>query len=273
MGVFLGPLGGLREVGEVQAGVQVASSRASSERVSLGGVRIVQRARRAPRTWSADLGRWRTPAQVAYVAACASGAIPGPLYLLTPHAAVSNMLPGQIAAPGQLGDSGLLTAAGDRPVLGTVPVAFAGQGVVPSVGVTQSASAGAWSKTIPLPQVAHTLSVWSSAAGSAVQWRTVTATGAVAQSGASLTTAAVTGGFRASTTITPSATAVGVQLALTAGSRVVGGLRLTEGAHDAAWLPGEGVPMVVVEDPSQSMQQAVPGSYRSDYTVTLKEVG
>ena len=272
MGVFLGPLGGLREVGEVQAGVQVASSRASSERVSLGGVRIVQRARRAPRTWSADLGRWRTPAQVAYVAACAQGSIPGPLYLLTPHAAVTNMLPGHIAAPGQMGDSGLLTFAGARPTISALPVAFAGQGVVSAVGVVQSGTTGAWSQSIPLRQAAHTLSVWSSATGPVVQWRTINAAGAQVQTG-SLTAAAVTGGFRASAAITPSATAVAIQLALMVGSRAVGGLRLTEGAHDATWLPGEGVPQVVVEDPSQSMQQAVPGSYRSDYTVTIKEVG
>lgn len=229
MGVFLGPLGGLREVGEVQAGVQVSSSRPSSERVTLDGRRIIQRAPRASRSWALSLGSWRDPSVAAYMSSCASGVFPGPLYLLTAHAAATNMLPANVAAPGAMGLHGLLTSAGLFPAVGTVPVHVAGQGVVPSVGVVQSASAGAWSKTVPVRQVPLVLSAWASAAGAAIEWRTVNAAGGVAQSGGTVSAAAVAGGFRGEVAITPSATAVGVQVRLAAGSRVVGGVRLVEG--------------------------------------------
>ena len=263
--IRLGPLGGLREVPLVQRGVSVQSSRSESSFVTLGGRRAVQRSARAARDWSMSLGSWRTPADVAYLTACADGSIPGPLYLHTQDAALTNLLPSDVAAPCRMGTVALGSVAG------TVAVGMA-DGAVPMSGVVQQAAVGAWSATIPVRQVAHTLSAWASAAGSALTWRTVTAAGAQVATGA-LTAAAATGGFRASATFTPGATAVGVQVRTPAGSLVVGGLRLTEGAHDPVWLPGVGVPQVVVSDPQQTLQLATSADVRSDYTVTIREVG
>ena len=263
--IRLGPLGGLREVPLVQRGVSVQASRGESSFVTLGGRAVIQRSSRAPRSWAMSLGQWREPADVAYLTACADGSIPGSLYLHTQDAALTNLLPSDVAAPCRTGTVALGSVAG------AVPVGMAG-GAVPSSGVVQQATAGAWSATIPVRQVAHTLSAWASAAGSALTWRTVNAAGAQAATG-TLTGAAVSGGFRASTTFTPGATAVGVQVRIPAGSLVVGGLRLTEGAHDPVWLPGVGVPQVVVSDPQQTIQLATATEVRSDYTITIREVG
>lgn len=263
--IRLGPLGGLREVPLVQRGVSVQSSRGGAPFVTLGGRRMIQRSPRLQRDWSVSLGQWREPADVAYLTACADGSIPGPLYLHTQDAALSNLLPSDVAAPCRMGTVALGSVAG------AVAVSMA-EGAVPSSGVVQQATAGAWSATIPVRQVAHTLSAWASAAGAALSWRTATVAGAQVATG-TLTAAAVSGGFRASTTFTPGATAVGVQVRIPAGSLVVGGLRLTEGAHDPVWLPGEGVPQVVVDDPSRTLQLATATEARSDYMFTIREVG
>jgi hypothetical protein len=47
---LLGPLGYLTQIPDVQAGIGVASARASSEIITLGGVRHVQYGARGPRT-------------------------------------------------------------------------------------------------------------------------------------------------------------------------------------------------------------------------------
>ena len=263
--IRLGPLGGLREVPLVQRGVSVQASRSESSFVTLGGRRAIQRSARAARDWAMSLGQWREPADVAYLTACADGSIPGPLYLHTQDAALSNLLLSDVAAPCRMGTVALGSVAG------AVAVGMPG-GAVPSSGVVQQAAVGAWSATIPVRQVSHALSVWTSAAGSALTWRTVTVAGAQVATG-TLTAAAVGGGFRASATFTPGATAVGVQVRIPAGSLVVGGLRLTEGAHDPVWLPGVGVPQVVVGDPQQTLQLATTTEVRSDYTITIREVG
>lgn len=259
----VGPLGGLREV-ESFPDRKVTTERPEASFVTLGGRRVIQRSARAARSWEQS---WRlsSASDVAYLTACADGSIPGPLYLHTQDAALTNLLPSDVAAPGRMGTVALGSVAG------TVPVGMA-EGVVPMSGVVQQASAGAWSPIIPVRQVSHTLSAWASAAGSALSWRTVNAAGAQVATGM-LTAAAVTGGFRASATFTPGATAAGVQVCTPAGSLVVGGLRLTEGAHDPVWLPGVGVPQVVVGDPQQTLQLATATEVRSDYTVTLREVG
>ena len=263
--VRLGPLGGLREVPLVQRGVSVQSSRSESAFVTLGGRRAIQRSAHAARDWSMSLGQWRTPADVAYLTACADGSILGPLYLHTQDAALSNLLPSDVAAPCRMGTVALGSVAG------TVSVGMSG-GAVPMSGVVQQASVGAWSAIVPIRQVSHTLSAWASAAGAAVEWQTVTAAGVQVATG-TVTAAAVTGGFRGSATFTPGATAVGVQVRIPAGSLVVGCLRLTEGAHDPVWLPGVGVPQVVVGDPQQTLQLVTATEVRSDYTVTIREVG
>lgn len=263
----LGALGSLREIPCPRAGRSVETLRGGSERVTLGGRRVVQKAARAPRTWSLELGSWAPPEQVAYLAACASGAIPGPLFLHLGEAASTNLLPATIAAPGALG----VTALG--PVGATVGVVLPLVGLVQSTAATQAAAAGAWSATLPVrPSVALTLSAWASAAGAAVAWRTVNAAGAQVATG-TVTAAAASGGFRGSSAFTPSSTAVGVQVRLPAGALRVGGLRLTEGPHAAEWLPGHGVPQVVIDDPAQTLQLVMPGRVLSDYSVTIREVG
>lgn len=261
--MLVGPLGGLREV-ESFPERKVSVERGGASFVTLGGRRVVQRSARVAREWEQS---WRLvpPADVAYLAACAEGAIPGPLYLHTQDAALTNLLPSDVAAPCRMGTVALGSVAG------VVAVGMSG-GAVPSSGVVQQAAVGAWSATIPVRQVSHALSAWASAAGPALTWRAVTAAGAQVATG-TLTAAAVSGGFRAATTFTPGATAVGVQVRTPAGSLVVGGLRLTEGAHDPVWLPGEGVPQVVVDDPSRTLQLATATEVRSDYTITIREVG
>lgn len=267
MAHFLGPLGALREIPCPKVGRTVETSRGGSERVALGGVRVVQKSARAPRTWALELGSWSAPEQVAYLAACASGVVPGPLFLHLGEAAQTNMLPASFAAPGSMG----LTSLG--AVGATVGVVLPLVGLVQSTSATQPAVVGAWSSTIPVrPSVALTLSAWASAAGAAVAWRTVNAAGAQVATG-TVTAAALSGGFRGSSAFTPASTVVGIQIRLPAGALRVGGLRLTEGAHTSEWLPGHGVPQVVVDDPSQALQLVMTGRVLSDYSVTIREVG
>ena len=40
-----------------------------------------------------------------------------------------------------------------------------------------------------------------------------------------------------------------------------------------AWLPGQGVPQVVVDDPSETLQLVTAGRIAADYSITLREVG
>lgn len=264
---LVGPLGALREIPCPQRDLAVESVRGGSERTVLGGRRVVQRSARRARSWGLVLSARSAPSVAAYLAACASGAVRGPLYLYTADAAQTNLLLADLAAPGAMG----LTAFG--PVGATVGVVLPLVGLVQSTSATQPAVVGAWSATIPVrPSVALTLSAWASAAGAAVAWRTVNAAGAQVATG-TVTAAALSGGFRGSSAFTPASTAVGVQVRLPAGALRVGGLRLTEGAHASEWLPGHGVPQVVVDDPAQSLQLVMAGRVLSDYSVTIREVG
>lgn len=264
---YLGPLGALREVPRPRPSVRAEVARGGSERFTLGGRRVVQRSARAARSWELSLLEWSSPEQVAYLAACASGAVAGPLFLHLGEAAQTNLLPAPLAAPGAMG----LTSLGAVGV--PVGVALPLVGLVQSSAAVQPAVVGAWSATIPVrPAVALTLSAWASAAGAAVAWRTVNAAGAQVATG-TVTAAASAGGFRGSSAFTPSSTAVGVQVRLPAGVLRVGGLRLTEGPHASEWLPGHGVPQVVIDDPAQTLQLVMPGRVLSDYSVTIREVG
>lgn len=218
---YLGPLGRLRPLDLVQRGASAQADRASSSFVTLGGRRFIQRAPAGPRDWSLSLGARRDASLVAHLAACASGALPGPLFLYTGDAARTNLLPADVAAPGRAGSTALGSVAGSVAV--GMP-----SGVESLTGVVQQATAGAWSASVPLlPDTAYVLSGWSSAAGAAVEWRTVSAGGVPVASG-TLATAAVDGGFYGAVEVA-SGTAAGVQVRLAAGSRTVGGLRLVEG--------------------------------------------
>lgn len=74
----------------VHSGVGVAFDRASDETVSPGGVRRINRARRAPRTWSFNLGDLTGPEQVAALMTAAQS--DGELMLWDEAAARANML-------------------------------------------------------------------------------------------------------------------------------------------------------------------------------------
>lgn len=271
----IGPLGGLREVVSFPE-VPVEPDRPSSEWRTMSGRRIVQRAPRALRSWSLEFERV-PPADVAYLAALASGALPGPLYLYTDAAAQTNLLPADVASPGQMGVSGLLLPDGSHPPRGRVQVLMGGA-LASLVGVSSDPSSpGAWSSTLPLPLGPYRLSGWATSAGSVIGWRTVNASGGQVATG-TVTAAASSGSFRGESTVTLSGAAVGLQLRLVANiapSRRVGGLRLTAGstAQSLDWLPGQGVPEVVVDDPSEVLQLVTASRVAADYSITLREVG
>jgi hypothetical protein len=82
----------------VQSGVQIASERPGDEFVSVGGVRHAQRARRAPRTWTVDLGALTGPEQVAALMTAAQGD-GGDVMLWDESAARANMLDPVAIAP------------------------------------------------------------------------------------------------------------------------------------------------------------------------------
>lgn len=265
----LGPLGYLQDIPSPRPTTTLSTQRAGDELVTRDGVRHIQRASRAPRSWDLEVPL-RSAAQVAFLVACAQGAVIGPLYLHTEEAARTNMLPPHLAAP----CSGTDVSLGPRS---TSPVLVDG---VPSVGVASAATAGVWSRTIPvrtsvaLTLTARAASATSMATGTTVlEWRTVNLADATVVTGTVKTTAAGTSAL-ATSTITPSATAVGLQVRVAAGvGRTVGALRLTEGAHAAPWVPGAGGAMVAVDDPQQTLVTLDPGFVRSNYFVTLREVG
>lgn len=261
--MWLGPLGRLREIVSFPDR-EVEVETASSSWMTLGARRVRSSAPRAPRAWEQS---WIAvpPAEVAYLEACAARAIAGPIYLYLGAAAEANLLPADVAAPCSAGTTAL------GAVAGLVAVGMP-SGVETLTGVAQQAAVGAWSSTLPLRgTVALTLSAWASAAGAAVTWRTVNASGAQVATG-TVTAAAVTGGFRGAVSITPGATSVGLQLRIPAGPLVVGGLRLTEGAHVPVWLPGEGVPQVAVVHGS-STHRSYSDRSLADHTYRLEEVG
>lgn len=270
----LGPLGNLRPIPRlVQRGSLVTHERPGNSWTTLNGRVVVQRAPRAARTWSLDLGQWRDPSDLAYLTALATGAIPGPHYLYTEAAAQTNLLPADIAAPGAMGVSGLKGAGGVALAVGTVlaPV----QGALVSVAaVTGRADTGDWSQTVPLPLGSYRLACWASSTSNVLAWRSVDAAGAQVSMG-TLSATSWAGAFRATGAVTVSGAAVGVQLRVPAAfGRRVGAVRLIAGTTTPdAWLPGQGVPQVVVDDPSETLQLVTAGRIASDYSVTIREVG
>jgi hypothetical protein len=76
-------------------------------------------------------------------------------------------------------------------------------------------------------------------------------------------------GFRVTDLFTVPANAAYLTLTVTAG---VGQVRMTEGTHEG-FMPGDGVPPVYIADPDRTLQLSSTADSRSDFTVTLKEVG
>lgn len=267
----LGPLGGLREIPS-EPTLQVTAERPSSSWVTLGARRVVQRAARAPRTWEFPLTHC-SPADLAYLRALAEGAAPGPIYLYAEAAARTNLLPADIAAPGAMGVSGLRGAGGAALAVGTVLAPI--QGALVSVAaVTGQAAAGDWSQTVPLPLGSYSLVCWASGTGDVLAWRSVDASGAQVSTG-TLSAASSAGAFRATGSVSVSGGAVGVQVRVpSAAGRRVGAVRLIAGttAPDS-WVPGQGVPQVVVDDPAETLQLVTADRVAADYSITLREVG
>lgn len=281
----LGPPGDLRPIPRlVQRGAQVTTERVSNEMRTLNGTRRFQRSPRANRTWSLDLGQWRSPEDLAYLTALADGSIPGPVYLYTESAAQTNLLPTSLASPGAMGMSGL-RAADPRmdPPRGLV---WARMNNVPTqmVGVScDPDEPGAWSDTVYLPHSDYySLSVSSTAAGDALHYRKVDLYGDPVGTPYTVTTQLVPGSapqvFERGQILGTGGPVVGVQFALPPNPDPffrVGALRLNSytSMWAGGWLPGEGVPEVVVEDPQRVLQLLVQGRVASDYSITLKEVG
>src|SRR5690606_1231818 len=115
---------------------------------------------------------------------------------------------------------------------------------------------------------------WASATGNVLAWRSVDAAGAQVSTG-TLSAAASAGAFRATGAVTVSGAAVGVQVRVPAAAgRRVGAVRLIAGTTlPEAWHPGQDVPQVVVDDPTETLQLVTADRVAADYSITLREVG
>jgi len=257
---------------DVAPGVANAPTRTTSTLVTLGGRQYSQYAPRAPRTWSCNMTE-TTPDQIALAKAFSAGAIPGPLYLIPYEATFTNMLPPHVAAPGSGGDTTLGTVSAS-----TVPVGIRG-GYLPSFAADKPSVAGTYVGPFPVrPGATYVLSCWSSAATSALAWKTASSVAGTAVQSGTISTVAYGSGFRGTASFTPtSTTETALWLRLPSGSGAVGGLRLTEGPPESTdWLPGDGVQAVTITDPQQTLnlilQDGVPGLF-SDWSFTILEEG
>lgn len=238
-GFYFGPLGAMQPI-VVSAGVSVASNRWFSELVTTGGVRYAQIGRSAPRTWT--VGRlWQEPAW-ARLFNYASNGLLGDCWLYDVAKARENMIPARLC-------SGTET-----------PVVVDG---VPMGGL----SAG-HEITIPvLVDRMYTVAVWSQA----VQGTTV------AQyrvgSGALVNISAPEGtGYRqcAASVVPAEDTTISLKISGTGTS----GATIHEGAPRGDFYATAGTPCkVAVQDPQRVLQMLAERDVRSDYEVTLMEVG
>ena len=100
MTFHLGPLGYMKALDGVQAGVSVEASRPVGELITSAGVRWAQRPKYTNRTWNLACV-WAGPEVVAWLQAAASGLVPGDLWFFDPQAAAANALyPHQVAGTG-----------------------------------------------------------------------------------------------------------------------------------------------------------------------------
>lgn len=217
----------------VSAGVTVESGRAVSEFVSAGGVRYVQRGRAAPRTWT--VGRlWKEPEWARLFTMAAHGLLPE-CWFYDVAAARENMIPAQLAA-----GSGAGVLVGGLP-LGAVPVG----------------------QVVRVPVLAgrlYSVSAWQTASGPLFTYRL---------DGGPVTAVASAYG-RGSASFTPTADSI---LTITVTGAAISGLRANEGTFDGTFHAGYGTPCkVAVKDPERTLQMLTDHT-RSDYTVTLMEVG
>lgn len=235
---FFGPLGAMERL-IVSTGVTAETARAQSEFVSSGGVRYVQQGRAAPRTWT--VGRQYRGPDWARVLSLAAHGLLGQCWLYDVTAARENMIPAQ------------LSAGTGAPVQVTgLPMDSLPTGHVVQVPV--------------LAGVLYTASVWADlVAGSEVL------TYRVGDADPVPVVMPVGGGARQGVgSFTPPADSI---LTLTVTVAGCSGLRVHQGSPDGAFHAGHGTPCkVVVQDPARTLQ-LVTNDIRSDYQVTLLEVG
>lgn len=236
----LGPVGELLPAPSPQSGVGVSAERQTSEMITLGGSRVVQMTRARHKTWELSY-TWKRPSEIAWLGELASGGVVGPIYFFTSKAAVENLAPPLL----QVGGSGVVArrrifAAGDAQI--------------------------AVSRQIPISSsTLHCLSFLSNGSGSLTR-KLFTAAGLELSS---VVLSAGASGYRVTDSFTTPSNAAYMTLTPTAG---VGQIRLTEGAH-TGFMAGDGVAPVRVVDPQETLQRAMAGDHRSDFSVTIQEVG
>lgn len=229
---FFGPLGAMVPLA-VSAGVTPETARGTSEFVSSGGVRYVQRGRAAPRTWA--VGRLHQGPDWARILGMAAHGVLPQCWLYDVAAARENMLPASMSA-----GSGSIVPVGGLP-LGAITIGSVAQ----------------------IPVLAgrlYSVSAWRAADGPMLTYR-------VGEEQA-ISVSAVRGSGVHS--FVPKVDAVVVVTVTGSG---VSGLRFQEGSWDGAFYAGHGTPCrVSVADPARTLQ-VVTDKVRSDYAVTLMEVG
>lgn len=217
----------------VSAGVAAETARAFSEFVSSGGVRHVQRGRAAPRTWT--VGRLYQGPNWARLLSLAAHGLLEDCWLYDVAEARENMIPAQLA----VGQGAPVLVAG-------LPMGSLTAGHIVTVPV--------------LAGRLYSVSAWSPADGPAFTYQL---------GNDPVTTVASGQGFGASS-FTPSADAVLTVKVTAAG---MSGLRVMEGPFDGTFHAGHGTPCkVAVQDPARTLQM-VADKVRSDYQITLLEVG
>lgn len=238
---LFGPLGYMQPLGRVQPGVTRAPSRARGELVTVGGVRYVQKAKRAPRQWDISFGR-QAPDVARLLMAAAQGLL-GDCWFYDVAAARANMVPANLA-----------TGSGAAVLVAGMPLGALAAGTVVTVPV--------------LAGRAYTVSAWSAhAAGQAVFTRKIGA-------GSTVTVTAPLGsGVRVTSANITTTTDQTLTVTISSGANV-SGLRVHEGLPDGDWFPGHGTPCRVdVIDPQAVLQLVDEGHGLSDYTVSIQEVG
>lgn len=236
---FLGPLGSMQPV-EVSKNLPISTQRGSSELITSGGVRYVQQGRRAPRSWVFS-HNWQDPLWARLLSAAAHGLL-GDVWLYDVAAARENMVPATLAS---------------------------GTGIrLPTDGLPLSSHAAGHTVTVPvLAGRLYTVSAWvgGSAGANVMSFKLGTGATEFVKSPPGTGHRQATGTIR-----TPSDGLLTVTL-LAIGMT---GLRVHDGPPDGRFYAGHGTPCkVVVQDPERTLRLVSRDMTRSDYQVTLMEVG
>lgn len=267
---YLGPLGHMRAIPSPAPRTQIITNRVTSEMPLLGGGVEYQSAPSGAREWSLAYS-WLDSERAGFLKACAQGAVPGPLHLLTADAAVTNMLAPHLAAPGMGGDDTLGPRSARRVLVDGVPLV--------GVELATGDEIAAWSDLFAIrPGVPLALSMVASSATSIATykaWAVLELFDAAGVSVGHIDVGNTAAGLQVSgyKLQTPPVAAVSARLGLAAdvAGVTMGALRLTEGAHSGPWQPGAGGARVIVREDSQTLQAVWDSRPRSDYAFTLRE--